>query len=213
MMKLGIIGASGKLGQLITKEAIDRGHEVTAIVRNKAKVTNDNIAVIEKDIFDLTQNDFKDFDVVVNAFGAPLGEEQIHVDAGNVLIEAAKGIDTRLIVVGGAGSLFVDEAKTTRLLETPEFPEVFKPTAVGSLRNLEILEKTTGLTWTFLSPAADFDYEGKRTGTYQLGKDNVIVNAKGDSYISYADYAIALVDEAEYGRFINTRFTVVGEAE
>ncbi|UXR78206.1 MULTISPECIES: NAD(P)-dependent oxidoreductase [unclassified Staphylococcus] len=212
-MKLGIIGASGKLGQLITKEAVDRGHEVTAIVRNKAKVTNDNVAVIEKDIFDLTQSDLKDFDVVINAFGAPLGEEQIHVDAGNVLIEAAKGTEVRVIVVGGAGSLFVDEDKTTRLLETPEFPEIFKPTAIGSLRNLEILEKTTDMTWTFLSPAADFDYEGKRTGTYQLGKDNVIVNAKGDSYISYADYAIAIVDEAEQGQFINTRFTVVGEVE
>lgn len=212
-MKLGIIGATGKLGQLITKEAVDRGFDVTAIVRNKAKVTNSDVAVLEKDLFDLTQNDLKDFDVIVNAFGAPLGEEQIHVDAGNVLIEAVKGTDVRLIVVGGAGSLFVDEEKTTRLLETPEFPEIFKPTAVGSLRNLEILEKTTDVTWTFLSPAADFDYEGKRTGAYQLGKDHVIVNTKGDSYISYADYAIAIVDEVEQGQFINTRFTVVGEAE
>ncbi|UXR71527.1 NAD(P)-dependent oxidoreductase [Staphylococcus sp. IVB6240] len=212
-MKLGIIGATGKLGQLITKEAVDRGFDVTAIVRNKAKVTNSDVAVLEKDLFDLTQNDLKDFDVVVNAFGAPLGEEQIHVDAGNVLIEAVKGTDVLLIVVGGAGSLFVDEEKTTRLLETPEFPEIFKPTAVGSLRNLEILEKTTDVTWTFLSPAADFDYEGKRTGAYQLGKDHVIVNTKGDSYISYADYAIAIVDEVEQGQFINTRFTVVGEVE
>ncbi|UXR73805.1 MULTISPECIES: NAD(P)-dependent oxidoreductase [unclassified Staphylococcus] len=212
-MKLGIIGATGKLGQLITKEAVDRGFDVTAIVRNKAKVTNSDVAVLEKDLFDLTQNDLKDFDVIVNAFGAPLGEEQIHVDAGNVLIEAVKGTDVLLIVVGGAGSLFVDEEKTTRLLETPEFPEIFKPTAVGSLRNLEILEKTTDVTWTFLSPAADFDYEGKRTGAYQLGKDHVIVNTKGDSYISYADYAIAIVDEVEQGQFINTRFTVVGEVE
>ncbi|MGV3042007.1 NAD(P)-dependent oxidoreductase [Staphylococcus rostri] len=212
-MKLGIIGASGKLGQLITKEAVAKGHDVTAIVRNKAKVTDKNVAVLEKDIFDLTQADVKDFDVIINAFGATLGEEQIHVDAGIALNEAVKGTDVRIIIVGGAGSLYVDEDKTTQLMDTPEFPEIFLPTAKGSARVLEVMYDTKDVTWTFMSPAADFDYEGKRTGAYQLGKDHVIVNAKGDSYISYADYAIAIVDEAEQGQFVNTRFTVVGEAE
>ncbi|KIX90432.1 hypothetical protein TP70_07715 [Staphylococcus microti] len=212
-MKIGIIGASGKVGQLVMTEALERGHEVTAIVRDKAKVTNSNVAVIEKNVLDLTQDDLKGFDVVINAFGAPMGEEQAHVDAGNALIDAVKGTDVRIIVVGGAGSLYVDEAKTTRLVDTPDFPDLFKPTANGQTRNLEALEATTDVTWTFVSPAADFNAEGKRTGTYQLGKDHVIVNAKGDSYISYADYAIAIVDEAEQGQFVNTRFTVVGEAE
>lgn len=212
-MKIGIIGASGKVGQLVMTEALERGHEVTAIVRDKAKVTTSNVAVIEKNVLELTQDDLKGFDVVINAFGAPMGEEQAHVDAGNALIDAVKGTDVRIIVVGGAGSLYVDEAKTTRLVDTPDFPDLFKPTANGQTRNLEALEATTDVTWTFVSPAADFNAEGKRTGAYQLGKDHVIVNAKGDSYISYADYAIAIVDEAEQGQFVNTRFTVVGEAE
>ena len=212
-MKIGIIGASGKVGQLVMTEALERGHEVTAIVRDKAKATASNVAVIEKNILDLTQDDLKGFDVVINAFGAPMGEEQAHVDAGNALIDAVKGTDVRIIVVGGAGSLYVDEAKTIRLVDTPDFPDLFKPTAKGQTRNLEALEATTDVTWTFVSPAADFNPEGKRTGAYQLGKDHVIVNAKGDSYISYADYAIAIVDEAEQGQFVNTRFTVVGEAE
>ena len=172
-----------------------------------------NVAVIEKNVFDVTTDDVKAFDVVINAFGAPLGEEQAHVDAGHALIEALKGTDTKLIVVGGAGSLFVDENKTVRLIDTPEFPDFVKPTALGQGRNLQELQETTDLTWTFVSPSAVFDAEGKRTGSYQAGKDHLLVNSKGDSYISYPDFAIAVIDEVENPKHVNERFTVVGEAE
>ena len=213
-MKIGIIGESGKVGRLVLEEVIKRGnHEVTAIVRDRSKLENPSVAVIEKNILNLTQNDVKQFDVVVNAFGAPLGEEQAHVDAGHALIQAAKGTDTRIIVVGGAGSLYVDESKTVELIDTPEFPDFVKPTAKGQARNLQELKGTTDLTWTFISPSALFDAEGKRTGSYQSGKDHLLVNSKGESYISYADYAIAVVDEIENPQHINERFTVVGEAE
>ncbi|EMR07303.1 Putative NADH-flavin reductase [Bhargavaea cecembensis DSE10] len=212
-MKIGIIGASGKAGSLILKEAVSRGHQVTAIVRDQSKLKDTNVAVLEKNFLNLTQDDVKQFDVVVNAFGAPLGEEQAHVDAGHALIEAVKGTDTRIIVVGGAGSLYVDENKTVRLIDTPEFPDFVKPTAKGQGRNFEELQTTTGITWTFLSPSAVFDAEGKRTGSYQSGKDHLLVNSKGESYISYADYAIAVIDEIEKPQHINERFTVVGEAE
>lgn len=212
-MKIGVIGATGKAGNLIFKEAIDRGHEVTAIVRDASKLNDQTVQVLEKSIFDLTTDDVKQFDVVVNAFGAPLGEGQAHVDAGHALIAALKGTDTRVIVVGGAGSLFVDEAKTIRLIDTPEFPEIFKPTADGQGRNLQELQETMDIQWTFVSPAGHFDAEGKRTGSYQLGKDNLILNSKGDSYISYADYAIAILDEIENPKHINQRFSVVAESE
>lgn len=212
-MKIGVIGATGKAGSKIFKEAADRGHEVTAIVRDASKLNDQQVQVLEKSIFDLTTDDVKQFDVVVNAFGAPLGEGQAHVDAGHALIEALKGTDTRVIVVGGAGSLFVDEAKTIRVIDTPEFPEIFKPTADGQGRNLQELKETTNIKWTFVSPAGHFDAEGKRTGSYQLGKDNLLLNSKGDSYISYADYAIAIVDEIENPKHINERFSVVAEAE
>src|SRR3954469_12164391 len=106
IMKIAVIGASGKAGSFILKEAVERGHQVTAIVRDASKVTDKNVAVIEKSIFDLTPEDLKQFEVVVDAFGAPLGEEQAHVDAGHALIEALKGTNTRAIVVGGAGSLY-----------------------------------------------------------------------------------------------------------
>lgn len=212
-MKIGIIGATGKAGNLILKEAVERGHQVTAIVRDAAKLTDKNVEVLEKSIFDLKSDDVKQFDVVVNAFGAPLGEEQAHVDAGHALIEALKGTDTRAIIVGGAGSLYVDENKTVKVVDTPDFPDMFKPTATGQGRNLQELQGTTDISWIFISPSALFNPEGKKTGSYQAGKDNLLVNSKGESYISYADYAIAVLDEIENPKHKNERFTVVSEAE
>ena len=213
-MKIGVIGATGKAGNLILKEAIERGHQVTAIVRNASKLTDKSVAVLEKDLFNLTASDLKPFDVVVNAFGAPLGQEHLHVETGKVLIEALKGApNTKLVVVGGAGSLFVDEAKQTRVMETPDFPEFILPTAQNMGKNLEDLQNTSSITWTYISPAAFFDPAGKRTGSYQTGKDNLIVNAKGNSFISYADYAIAVLDEIENPMHVNERFTVIAEAE
>ena len=212
-MKIGIIGASGKAGSLILKEAVSRGHEATAIVRDAEKITNSNIPVVEKDVFHLETDDLAQFDVVVNAFGVPPEKAEQHVEAGRTLIKALKDAPhTRLIVVGGAGSLFVDEARTTRLIETPEFPDAFKAIASNQGQNLADLEASEGIQWTFISPAAFFDAEGRRTGHYQTGEDGITVNKKGKSYVSYADYAIALVDEIENPKHINKRFTVVSES-
>lgn len=213
-MKIGIIGASGKAGSLILKEALTRGHEVTAIVRDEAKVQIQGASVLEKDVFDLKAEDIKEFDVVVNAFGAAPGKEHLHVDAGKILIEAMKGApQTKLIVVGGAGSLFVDEAKTIRVLDTPEFPKEYFATAYNQSKNLGDLQNATSIQWTFISPSAFFDPQGNRTGGYKLGKDNLLVNSKGESYVSYADFALAVLDEIENPQHINQRFTVVAEAE
>ena len=213
-MKIGIIGATGKAGSLIYKEAVDRGHHVTAIVRNAAKLGSANGAVLEKDVFDLTATDLQAFDVVVNAISAPPGQEHLHVEAGKSLIEITKEAGSaKLLVVGGAGSLFVDEEKTIKVMDTPDFPKEYLATALHQGKNLEDLQQSEGFEWTFVSPAAFFNPEGKRTGSYQTGKDNLIVNAKGDSYVSYADYAIAVVDELENPKHVNERFTVVSEVE
>lgn len=213
-MKVGIIGATGKAGSLIFKEAADRGHEVTAIVRDAAKLDNSKGTVLEKDVFDLTGSDLQAFDVVVNAISAPPGQEHLHVEAGKSLIKAAKeAVNTKLVVVGGAGSLFVDEAKTMKVMDTPDFPKEYLSTATNQGKNLEDLQQSEGFEWTFISPAGFFNPEGKRTGSYQTGKDHILLNAKGDSYVSYADYAIAVVDELENPVHVNGRFTVVAEAE
>lgn len=212
-MRIAIIGASGKAGSLILKEALERGHEVTAIVRNAGKITDHQVSVVEKDVFGLTADDLKGYNVVVNAFGAAPGNESQHVEVGNILIAALKGApETRLIVVGGAGSLFVDEAKTVRVLETPDFPKEYLPTAQNQGQNLNDLEQSEGIQWTFISPSAFFDPAGLRTGSYEQGKDHLLVNSKGQSYVSYADFAIAVLDEIENSKHVNERFTVVSES-
>ncbi|MFT7829087.1 NAD(P)-dependent oxidoreductase [Priestia megaterium] len=208
-MKIGVIGATGKAGQLIMEEAKQRGHEVTAIVRNASKLKNQT-NVIEKDIFVITSKDIEQFDAVVDAFNAPPGSEQMHVESIQSLIKAFQDVQTRLAVVGGAGSLFVDAEKTTPLMSTEGFPAAYYPTASNMGKGLKELEKST-IDWTYLSPAAFFDPEGARTGAYQLGKDHVITNSQNESYISYADYAIALIDELENKNYVNERFAVVGE--
>lgn len=210
-MKIGIIGATGKAGNFILKEAVSRGHEVTAIVRSAAKLDVENVAVIEKDIFSLTTEDVQKFDVIVNAFGAPAGEEHLHVEAGLNLIDILQDAqDTKLFVIGGAGSLFVDPEKTVTVMSTPDFPAIYLPTAKNQGKNLEDL-KASSITWTFLSPSAFFDPEGPRTGQYIAGIDHLLVNTKGESYVSYADYAIAVLDELEDPKHVNERFTVASE--
>lgn len=205
-MKIGVIGATGKAGQKIVEEALQRGHNVTAIVRSASKVKED-IQVMEKDVLDLTQEDVKGFDVVVNAFGAPLGQETLHVAVGRHLIATFNGIATKLFVVGGAGSLFVDPEKTIRVMETPDFPEMFLATAKNQGENLQDLQ-ASNISWTFLSPSALFDPEGPRSGSYTTGIDHLLVNASGESYVSYSDYAIAVLDEIENPHYLNRRFTV-----
>lgn len=213
-MKIAVIGASGKAGRLIMEEAIARGHEVAAIVRNAAKVQNPRVQVQEKDVFDLNAEDMQAYDVVVNAFGAAPGQEHLHVEAGRILIQALKGLArTRLIVVGGAGSMFVDEAKTVRLMDTAEFPKEYYATASNQGQNLQDLQQSADVQWTFISPAAFFDPQGKQTGSYKKGKDHLITNEKGQSYVSYADYAVAVLDEIENPHHKNERFTVVSESE
>ena len=129
-----------------------------------------------------------------------------------MLIEALKDApNTRLIVVGGAGSLYVDEAKMLKVVDTPDFPDFIKPTATNQGKNLEILQGTDSLSWTFVSPSANFAI-GTRTGSYVKGKDHLLVNSKGESYVSYEDYAIAIVDEIEQPQHIRERFTVVSES-
>ncbi|MDO3408605.1 NAD(P)-dependent oxidoreductase [Saccharibacillus sp. CPCC 101409] len=213
-MKIAVIGAAGKAGSLIVKEAKERGHQVTALVRDPSKFGEEGVQAVQKDVFELTGEDVKGYDAVVNAISMPPGREDGHIEAGRKLIEAFQSApDTRLIVVGGAGSLFVDEAQTTRLIETPDFPDLYKPTASSQGQNLKDLEASSGIKWTFLSPAAFFDAEGKRTGAYRAAGDVLTVNAAGDSYISYEDYAIAIVDEIEKSEHVNERFSVVGEKE
>lgn len=206
-MKIGVIAANGKEGRLIVKEALDRGMDVTAIVRSANKTEAKK--VMQKDIMDLTKDDLKDFDVVVDAFGVwDPAKMDLHSVTLNHLADILSGSSTRLLVVGGAGSLYTDKTHSLKISETPDFPKEYLPVANGMGKALDELRKRNDVKWTYISPAAVFDPEGKRTGSYTLAGEEFTANEKGESYISYADYAIALVDEAEKGNHIGERISV-----
>jgi putative NADH-flavin reductase len=209
-MKIAVIAASGKQGKMLVDEAQKRGHEVTAVVRDKSKVSGFKGKVIEKDILTLTYEDLKENDVVINAFGTGSGDDVLlHQTVMNHLIDVFAGKPNRFLVVGGASTLYVDKEHKVRLLDTPEFPDAWKPVAASMAKAFDTLKQRDDVNWTFFSPAAFFMADGTRTGAYTLGQDELIVNSEGKSEISYADYAIAMIDEAEKGNFIKKRFTAV----
>ena len=187
-MKLAVIGANGKAGKLIVKEAVNRGLDVTAVVRGD----NTTVAqeVLKKDLFDLTAADLKGFDVVIDAFGA-WTEETLpqHSTSLKHLCDILSGTDTRLIVVGGAGSLYVNPEHTVCVADSPDFPDVFKPLAAAMAKALGELRARRDVKWTYISPAGDFRADGARTGKYILGGEELTLNSKGESMISYADCA------------------------
>lgn len=209
-MKVAVICANGKEGRLIVKEAIDRGLDVTAVVRGENKSAADKAIV--KDIFDITADDLKGFDAVVDAFGAWTPETlPQHSTSLKILCDALSGTDTRLLVVGGAGSLYVNPEHTATVLDGENFPDAFKPLAAAMAKALGELRERNDVKWTYISPAADFQAEGERTGKYILGGEELILNSKGESVISYADYAIAMVDEIVNGNHIQQRISVTAE--
>ena len=208
MMKLAVVCANGKAGTLIVKEAVARGLDVTAIVRGENRTVAPNVII--KDLFDLTAEDLKPFDVVIDTFGAWTDETYpLHSTSLQHLCDILSGTETRLLVVGGAGSLYVNPEHTLQVMDGPDFPEIFKPLAKAQGKALDELRTRNDVKWTFLSPAGDFQAEGERTGQYLLGGEELLLNAKGESIISYADYAIAMVDEATKGDHIQKRISVV----
>ena len=207
-MKIAVLAANGKVGSLIVKEAVDRGNNVTAIAREENKTVAKKF--LKKDILDLTENDLKDFDVVITAFGAWTEDTlPLHKTTLEHLSNILANKNTRLLVVGGAGSLYTDDSLKTQLFETSDFPTDYMSVATNMAKGLEVLRKRNDVKWTYISPAGDFDFEAERKGEYQLAGEVFTVNAKGKSEISYADYAIAMVDEAEKGNHINQRISVL----
>lgn len=207
-MKIAVVCANGKAGKLIVKEAVGRGLDVTAIVRGENRSAAKQAIV--KDLFELTTDDLKDFDVVVDAFGA--WESEVlpqHSASLKHLCDVLSGTEVRLLVVGGAGSLYVNPEHSAQVMDGPDFPEMFKPLANAQGKALAELRQRSDVKWTFVSPACDFQADGERTGKYLLGGEELMLNERGESIISYADYAIAMVDEATCGNHIRQRISVV----
>ena len=209
-MKIAVVAANGKAGKLIVEEAVNRGMDVTAIVRGENKTAAPKVLV--KDLFDLTGSDLKEFDAVVDAYGNWTPDAINLIPAATVhLAKALADTDTRLLVVGGAGSLFVDPDHTKTVVDVTPFPEAAMPVVNGHGKALEALRKFENVNWTYVSPAGDFQPDGERTGTYKLGGEELVLNSKGESVISYADYAIAMVDELVSGNHIKERISVVSK--
>lgn len=206
-MKIAVVAANGREGQLIVKEAMERGHDVTAIVRGENKSVATNVVV--KDALDLIAADLAGFDVVVDTVGAWTEETLPAIpNTAKHLADVLAGTDVRLIVVGGAGSLFVNAEHTMALEDTPDFPDAYKPVSAAHGLALKSLRKSNSVKWTYISPAADFQADGERIGSYEIAGEEFTVNAAGESFISYADYAIAVVDEAEQASHVGERFSV-----
>ncbi len=210
-MKVTILGAGGNIGQRITKEAASKGYELN-LITSKPKSFFDfekqsNISTHQADIFETEDlaKAFEGSDVVISAYAPPHDNNQLIVPASKSLLEAVKQAGVRLIAVGGAGSLQVNE--DTQLVDSPEFPADYKGIALAHRDALEnVYLKEAEADWTNISPAA-YIFEGERTNQFRLGENNLIVDEQGKSAISMEDFAIAIVDEVANKNYIKKRFT------
>lgn len=201
-MKIAIIGATGNVGAPIAAEALSRGHSVTGMVRNPAKPElREGLRFVTGDANQPQKSAplLAGHDVVVSAVPFTGSSPELLVDA------VRRSRVKRYLIVGGAGSL--ETAEGTLLVESPGFPEFVREEATLGKRFLEVLRGVDDLDWTMLSPSALLT-AGDRTGTFRLGEDTLLTAADGKSWISYDDYAIALIDEIESSKHVRRRFTV-----
>ena len=211
-MKIAVIGATGFVGSTILQEALQRGHEVTAIVRHPEKVTpHPKLRPHKTDVqkADEVTRSVAGHDAVISAFNPGWSNPDIYnqqVKGTRAIIDGVKKAGVkRLLFVGGAGSLEVKPG--VQSVDLPEFPAEYKQGALATREALNLLRKEPNLDWSFLSPSADL-FPGQRTGKFRLGTDQLLADAKGESRISVEDYAMAMIDEVEKPKHIRRRFTV-----
>lgn len=189
-MKIAVLAANGNAGKLIVKEALDAGHSVSAFVRSKFD-GDARASVVIKNNLELTSADLEGFDAVIDAYGVWDNLDEF-IREGEVVLEALRQSGARVVFVGGAGSSLIDDIY---LVNTPDFPNEYKPLATAHLERAKIITKDTASRWTLFLPAAEFDPNGK-IGEYEIDASGAFkLNSKGKSYISYQTYAKALINE------------------
>lgn len=202
-MKIALVGASGRVGSRLLTEMLRRGHEVTAIARSIGSVIPPDLHLTRKSADANEPSELapvlRGHDIVVSAVKFEL------LDPEKLITAVKQAGVPRLMVVGGAGTL--ETASGTRLMDTPDFPEAYRAEAVAGYSCLLELRSERELDWTFVSPSAEL-VQGKRTGKYRVGGDQLLVTPDGKSWISMEDYAIAFVDELEKHSHSRQRFTV-----
>ncbi|MCE1115062.1 MULTISPECIES: NAD(P)-dependent oxidoreductase [Pseudomonas] len=202
MSKIAIIGATGRAGSQLLEEALRRGHSVVAIARDPSKLQGREGVTVKA----LDAKDSAALQAAVSGCDAVLSAAHFSTLEPQAVIGPVKHAGVkRLLVVGGAGSLLLPSGQ--RVIDSPDFPEAYKAEANGGVRFLDALRQEQALDWTFLSPSAEF-VEGERSGQYKLGKDHLLIGAEGKSWITFADYAIAMIDELEKPAHSRVRFTV-----
>jgi putative NADH-flavin reductase len=211
-MKITILGATGNAGSRIVTEALSRGHEITAVVRNPAATSNlpSGIKVLIGDA-----NNIKDViafstgqDIVISAIRPSSGYENEVIQTTQTLMDGLSKSDVRLLVVGGASTLIVPDTDGKTVIEDSNYlPVSARHIGKASADQLTVCLEETRVDWAYLSPAAQF-FPGERTGKYRLGTDDLLIDAEGISKISMEDAAIVLLDEAEQPKHHRTRFTV-----
>lgn len=211
-MHIALIGATGFVGSAVLQELLQRGHRVTALARNPAKLApREGLAVREADAQDAAQvaRAVAGHDAVVSAYNPGWDNPRIHDEflrGTRAIIDGTKQAGLRrILVVGGAGSLFV--APGVQLVDTPQFPAEWKQGALAAREALNWIRVEDTLDWTFLSPAILLQ-PGERTGQYRLGTESPLMNGDQPGTISVADLAVAIVDELETPRHVRQRFTV-----
>lgn len=213
-MKVSLIGASGFVGSHLLTELLSRGHQVTAIVRNGANIKESNADLTVKTVDVLNTEELsvavKGSDAVISAFNAGWTNPNLYDDfiAGSESIQkAVKDAGLKhLIVIGGAGSLFING---NQLVDGPDFPADYKAGATAARDYLNTIKKEEALDWTFFSPAIEMHpgITSGRTGKYRLGTDSPVFDEAGRSSLSVQDLAVAVVDELEQPKHLKQRFT------
>ena len=202
MSNIAIIGATGRAGSQLLEEALRRGHSGVAIARHVSKI-GERAGVVTKEV---DVNDVQALQAAVAGSDVVLSAAHFSTLPAAAIIEPVKKAGVkRLLFVGGAGSLLLPDG--SQVIQSPDFPEAYKPEATAGGIYLDTLRAEKDLDWTFLSPSAEF-VEGERTGTFRLGQDHLLVSAEGKSWITFADFAIAMLDEVEQPKHTRQRFTV-----
>jgi uncharacterized protein len=214
-MKLTVFGATGQVGTHVVAEAVARGHDVLALVRapTRARELPASVEFHEGnvEVVDDVAAACRAGDAAVGAVRPPVGRERELLPATESLLAGVAQAGVRLVLVGGAGSLTVPGTGGRTVLDDPRYlsPD-YRDIARANIEQLDACRRQTDAAWTYLSPPASLR-PGPRTGRYRIGTDELLVDASGTSTISFADLAVAIVDEVEQPRHEQQRFTVAGE--
>lgn len=208
-MKIAVIGANGRLGTKVTKQALDRGHQVKGFIYT-GDSPDERVERVNKSLFNIEWEDIANVDVVISAFGSGFdADPTINKEAFLKYISLLDKKLTPLVAIGGAGSLYTDSSHTEYVYQHRSHPDFLRGISMNIKLGIDELKKTQDMEWTVVCPSEQFDFDGPLTGKYIVGtQEHLIYNEDGKSYVSYEDLAKAMIDIAESGTYRKMKITV-----